>query len=224
MGPHFAEGYDPQGRVILSGRKVDGMYRIECSLPTAIAARVNCSAASSASLWHCRSGHVGQGSLKKTIRTGSVLEHDQSNSIADTAPVLPGSGFILPEQSLVPKYHPGDSHVMGTDTDSTTEISSDEDADAVGHREVTGTGGAANGTGDMGHDEEASVAGYNAKGHTNMVETPCAAVEVAFVPEVYPLDLEDTAESVDTAELFYAATHFHSFEGLTLPSFKEDPP
>ena len=84
MGPHFAEGYDPQGRVILSGRKVDSMYRIECSLPTAIAARVNCSAASSASLWHCRSGHVGQGSLKKTIRTGSVLEHDQSNSIADS--------------------------------------------------------------------------------------------------------------------------------------------
>ena len=124
--------------------------------------------------------------------------------------------------------------MMGTDTDSTAEISSDEDADVVGHREVTGTGGAANGTGDMGHDEEASVAVYNAKGHTNvchkskghtnMVETPCAAVEVAFVPEVYPLDLEDTAESVDTAELFYAATHFHSFEGLTLPSFKEDPP
>jgi hypothetical protein len=48
-GENFANIYDPQGRIILRGHKLDGMYRIDCQLPSSAASLV---VTTSADTWH----------------------------------------------------------------------------------------------------------------------------------------------------------------------------
>ena len=70
-GPHFAKVYDPQGKLILKGHKVDGMYRLDCHLPTPLAAKVHVAAAR-ANLWHRRYGHAAANAIQKTLREAAV--------------------------------------------------------------------------------------------------------------------------------------------------------
>jgi hypothetical protein len=69
-GEHAAHVYDRNGKVVLNGHKVDGMYRIDCKLPAVSGASVNVS--TSADMWHRRFGHIGYGSLRKMSRNKSV--------------------------------------------------------------------------------------------------------------------------------------------------------
>ena len=69
-GPHFAHVYDPHGRTILKGHKIDGMYRLDCTLPKSSTAHVHIAA--SATLWHRRFGHTGHSCLKKMLRADAV--------------------------------------------------------------------------------------------------------------------------------------------------------
>lgn len=70
-GEHFAYVYDPQGRVILRGHKLDGMYRLDCQLKRNQNAKVHV-AAVCADTWHRRLGHVGHSTLQQIVRSGVV--------------------------------------------------------------------------------------------------------------------------------------------------------
>ena len=84
-GPHVANVYDPRGRVILRGRKVDGMYRVECALPLVSYARANV-ASSSANTWHRRFGHVGHGAMQQTLRARAVRGMEDVKLVAARQP------------------------------------------------------------------------------------------------------------------------------------------
>lgn len=71
-GPQFAKVYDPEGRLILRGHKLDGMYRLDCTLPSTSNASVNFAAAS-ADVWHRRFGHAHHGALQHMLRNDAVL-------------------------------------------------------------------------------------------------------------------------------------------------------
>jgi hypothetical protein len=75
-GRHSAHIYDPKGRVILRGHKVDGMYHLDCTLAASPGANVNFTS-DSAQLWHRRFGHIHHATLKKMIRVGAVTGIDR---------------------------------------------------------------------------------------------------------------------------------------------------
>lgn len=71
-GEHQAKVFDPQGRLILLGSKVDGMYQLECTLPYMRNASVNSTDATDAHVWHQRFGHIGREAMRKLSAGGVV--------------------------------------------------------------------------------------------------------------------------------------------------------
>jgi hypothetical protein len=70
-GEHFANVYDRNGKVILLGHKLDGMYRIDCKLPVVSGASISVSV--DAEVWHRRFGHIAYKSLRDMTRNKSVM-------------------------------------------------------------------------------------------------------------------------------------------------------
>jgi transposase InsO family protein len=84
-GPYFAHIYDPSGRIVLRGHKIDGMYRIDCTLSPSPTASVNYTS-TSAELWHRRFGHIGHASLQQMMRVDAVKGIDDIKFSTGHAP------------------------------------------------------------------------------------------------------------------------------------------